>query len=48
LPVIVKDGPACVRSKDKRDAALDLLGTVGLVEVRAGEAWALIQPKGDE
>lgn len=47
LAAIVKDGPACVRSKDKRDAALGLLGAVGLVEVRAGEAYALIPPQGD-
>lgn len=47
LAAIVKDGPACVRSKDRRDAALDLLGAVGLAEVRAGEAYALIPPRGD-
>jgi hypothetical protein len=42
LAVIVNGGPACVRSKDKRDAALALLQDAGLVEVIAGRAEALM------
>ena len=41
LATIVKDGPACTRSKDRRDAALDLLAEFGLVEVANGDALAL-------
>ena len=41
LAVIVKDGPACTRSRDRRDAALDLLGEFGLAEVSDGAALAL-------
>lgn len=47
MAAIVKDGPACVRSKDKRDAAIDLLCAVGLAEARAGEAYALLPPAED-
>ena len=42
LAVVVNGGPACVRSKDKRDAALALLQDVGLAEVIAGRAQALM------
>lgn len=41
LPTIVKDGPMCVRSKGKRDAAIDILTEHGLIEVVAGDALAL-------
>lgn len=41
LSVIVNAGPAFVRSKDKRDAVLDRLRELGLVEVRDGYALAL-------
>lgn len=49
LAVIVNKGPACVRTKDKRDAALAELEAVGLVSVFEGKAHALIinvQPEG--
>jgi hypothetical protein len=42
LAVIVNGGPACVRSKDKRDAALALLQDAALVEVIEGRALALM------
>ena len=42
LSAIVNGGPACARTKDKRDAALDLLGELGLVEVAGGTALALM------
>lgn len=42
LSVIVNAGPACVRSKDSRNAAVDLLVSVGLVAVENGKALALI------
>jgi hypothetical protein len=42
LAVIVNKGPACVRSKDKRDAALSELEAVGLVSVLDGKAQALV------
>lgn len=42
LAVIVNAGPACVRTKDKRDAAIGVLQSAGLVEVVAGSAMALI------
>lgn len=42
LSVIVNGGPANVRTKDKRDAALDLLADHGLAEVIAGYALALM------
>lgn len=42
LAVIVKDGPAPTRTKDRRDAALDLLGEFGLAEVLDGSALALV------
>jgi len=41
LATIVKDGPACVRTRQKRDAALDLLREFGLVDVADGTAQAL-------
>lgn len=47
LAVIVKDGPAVTRSKDKRDTALALLAEHGLAEVSDGEALALM-PAGGE
>ena len=42
LAVIVNGGPACVRTKDKRDAALSALEAAGLVCVADGKALALI------
>lgn len=42
LAVIVNAGPACVRSKDKRDAALAALEAAGLVSVAEGRAVALL------
>ena len=42
LAVIINGGPPCVRSKDKRDAALSVLEAAGLVEVADGKALALI------
>lgn len=42
LATIVNAGPACVRSKDKRDAALDHLRELGLAEVNEGQAYALM------
>ena len=42
LAVIVNGGPACVRTKDKRDAALSALEAAGLVYVADGKAQALI------
>jgi Protein of unknown function (DUF3987) len=42
LAVIVNGGPACVRTKDKRDAALSALEAAGLVSVTDGKALALI------
>ena len=42
LATIVNAGPACVRSKDKRDAALDRLQELGLAEVNEGQAYALM------
>jgi hypothetical protein len=41
LASIVNAGPAFARSKDKRDALLDRLRELGLVEVRDGYALAL-------
>lgn len=41
LASIVKDGPACVRSKARRDDALALLIELGLAEVIEGQALAL-------
>lgn len=41
LAVIVKDGPAATRTKDRRNAALDLLGEFGLVEVVGADAFAM-------
>lgn len=39
---ILRAGPACVRSRDKRDAALDLLAAAGLAERgEAGKVYAL-------
>jgi hypothetical protein len=42
LAVIVNGGPACVRSKAKRDAALSVLEAAGLVGVADGRAVALL------
>lgn len=42
LATIVKDGPAPTRTKDKRDAALDVLEAARLVCVADGKAHALI------
>lgn len=42
LAVIVNAGPACVRTKDKRDAALAALEAAGLVSVAEGRAVALL------
>lgn len=44
LAVIVNGGPACVRSKAKRDAALAALEAVDLVSVAEGRAAALLPP----
>ena len=41
LSTIVNGGPACVRTKDKRDAALSELEAAGLVSVAEGKALAL-------
>ncbi|MBN8490984.1 MAG: DUF3987 domain-containing protein [Burkholderiales bacterium] len=41
LSTIVNGGPACVRTKDKRNAALSLLEAAGLVHVEGGKALAL-------
>lgn len=42
LSIIVKDGPSIVRSKDKRDAALELLTELGLAQVAESVAVALM------
>lgn len=42
LASIVNGGPACVRSKDKRNAALSVLESAGLVKVEHGKALALL------
>ena len=42
LASIVNGGPACVRTKDKRDAALSELEAAGLVSVADGKALALL------
>jgi hypothetical protein len=47
LAVIVKDGPAGTRSRDKRDAALELLIELRLA-VRAGDAAQALFPPGVE
>jgi hypothetical protein len=41
LSVIVNAGPSCVRSKDKRDAALSALEAAGLARVADGKAQAI-------
>lgn len=46
LSTIVNAGPACVRSKDKRDAALERLRELGLAEVLEGSALATL-PEGE-
>ena len=48
LAVIVNGGPVCVRSKDKRDAALSELEAAGLVSVADGKAFALLGTAGIE
>ena len=40
--MIVNAGPACVRTKDKRNAAIDLLREHGLAEVIEGRVIALV------
>lgn len=42
LASIVNCGPSCVRTKDKRDAALSVLESAGLVSVESGKALALL------
>ena len=42
LASIVNGGPACVRTKDKCDAALSVLEAAGLVSVTGGKALALV------
>jgi hypothetical protein len=42
LARIVNAGPACVRTREKRDAALAALEAAGLVSVAAGSATALL------
>ena len=42
LAVIVNKGPACVRTKDRRDAALSELEAAGLVSVIDGKAQAQV------
>ena len=42
LSVIVNAGPACVRSKSTRDAAIGMLQEFGLVEVIGGAALAML------
>ncbi len=42
LASIVNGGPSCVRTKDKRDAALLVLESAGLVSVENGKALALL------
>jgi Protein of unknown function (DUF3987) len=44
LAVIVNSGPACLRTKDKRDAALAMLEAAGLVSVLDRTAVALTPP----
>lgn len=48
LVMIVNKGPACVRTKDRRDGALSKLEAVGLVRVGNGEAQALVGPATDK
>lgn len=49
LSAIVNGGPACVRTKSKRDAAVDLLRELELVEVIEGAAQALMhEPQGSQ
>jgi Protein of unknown function (DUF3987) len=42
LASIVNGGPVCVRTKDKRDAALAVLDAAGLVNIESGKALALL------
>lgn len=42
LATIVNRGPACVRTKDKRDAALSELRAAGLVSVADAQAFVLL------
>lgn len=49
LTLINKNGPGCTRSKDKRDAAVDVLECAGLVKVVSGLVVAVmpdVQPSG--
>ena len=48
LASIVNGGPACVRTKDKRDAALSELEAAGLVSVADGRALALLGAAANE
>ena len=48
LASIVNGGPACVRTKDKRDAALSELEAAGLVSVADGKALALLSAAANE
>jgi hypothetical protein len=43
VAVITNRGPACVRTKDKRDAALSELEAAGLVSVADGKAMVLYE-----
>jgi hypothetical protein len=45
LAVIVNGGPPCVRTRSKRDAALQVLESAGLVSVNSGRALALLAPR---
>jgi hypothetical protein len=47
LSVIVNSGPACVRTKAKRDAALSVLESAGLVSVADNRAIALLLPEAE-
>lgn len=48
LREMLRDGPSMVRSKDKRDDALELLTEFDLVEIVAGTATAMIPTAGGE
>lgn len=45
LRAVLREGPACVRSKDKRDAALDDLQAAGLVAVSGGKVVVIFDPE---
>jgi hypothetical protein len=46
LPVVLQRGPSCVRSKDRRDAAIATLQSVGLAAVDEGKVWAMSRAGG--